>query len=222
MDPLLKELSESRLFPSTKSAGERETQEIAELLFLHLIAFRILATDDEFEDFAKAYAYKTTTWGGFTKWRATGSDLYILLHEMQHRAHGLKNGHYPVNVGLIQRWLKQIATLGLDEPTTHRLFNRLDFDLRIRDDSLKSIRRLVTHWPELNHHRQELAMTRLLQMFRARCRKSDLIGPLTRIAARRNLEMDGVCNPETGHGCGEVAESAKPKSFLAYLQERKK
>jgi hypothetical protein len=201
MIPLLRELCESKLFPSTKTAHEMETEEVAELLFLHILGMRILATDEETREFAKDNAHKTTSWNNFDKWRANGTDLYVLLHIMQERALGLKKGHYPVSIPLIQRWLRQISVSGIDEPATHRLFNRLDFDLRIRDDSLKSIRRLVIYWPDLSHHRRELAMTRLLQKYRAQARKSEFLGLLTKIAKRRDLEIDGVCNPETGHGC---------------------
>jgi hypothetical protein len=217
MDPLLRELCESRVFPTTKSAEKMETQEVADLLYLYICAMRILASDEETEEFAKRYARTATQWGTYEKWRGNGNDLYVLIHLIKDRNHGLKKGHYPLDLPLLHRWLKEIAVRGIDEGSTHRLFARLDLGLRTRNDSMKAVRRIVAHWPETDHHQRELAMTRLLQLLRNRARNSELLGLLSKLAKHRDLKLDAVCDPETGFGCKDVKEGFSAKSFLASL-----
>lgn len=217
IEPLLRELCESRLFPSTKSADKMETQEVADLLYLYLCAIRILASDEETREFAKRYARGATQWNGFDRWRPNVNDLYVLLHLIHTRNHGLKKGHYPLDLGLTQRWLKEIVVHGVDVAMTHRLFARLDLSLHIRNDSFKAVRRIVALWDEADHRQRELAMTRLLQLLRNRARNSELLGLLSKLAQHRDLKLDGVCDPETGFGCRGVREGFSAKSFLASL-----
>lgn len=217
MDSLLRELCESRVFPSTRSAEKMETQEAADLLYVYILALRILASDEETREFAAHYARTTSQWGTYERWRGNGNDLYVLIHLIKDRNHLLKKGRYPLDLTLLHRWLREIAIHGIDEEMTHRLLARLDLGLRTRNDSLKAIRRIVTHWPEVTHHQRELAMTRLLQILRNRARKSELLGLLSKVAQRRGLKLDNVCDPETGFGCEDVAEGFSAKSFLASL-----
>lgn len=217
MTPLLRELSESKLFPSIRTVNDMDTKEIAELLHLYIVALRILATEDETDEFAKTYVRRARMFDGHDQWRQSANDLYALLYAMKSRAHDDKKHLYSVNFDLIDVWLKSIERGHIDEGTTHRLFARIDFDLKIKDDSLKSIRRIVTLWPDASDTQRELAMTRLLQKFKARAWRSELLPKLKDVADKEDLELKNVKNPDKN-----IKEDAAPKSFLAFLQNRKK
>jgi hypothetical protein len=96
------------------------------------------------------------------------------------------------------------------ETACTRCFTRLDRDLHIDNSSMKAVRRLIQSWPDLDREKKQLAMTRLLQMLRHRALKAELLPRLMKVAAEHRLEMEDVCDLETGEGCLDEPRS-KPK-----------
>lgn len=217
---LIDQLSESQLFPSRKSLGKYEPQEISELAYLHIIALNILLSEEYSHVWATNYAKKTTRSTNFKKWRNDATDLYVMMHALTDDSENLGDDndadYYRDGIGIyptmIFNWISRAGMNNEKEADTKRLFSKMDQMFRIRNGSMRAIRRLVQDWDDLSLHDKKLAMTRLLQFMRARCPKSDLLAQLTKLSASNKLELHGVNNPEALEG------PRKPKgSFLLSL-----
>lgn len=199
------------MFPSTKSLGNLAKQDVAELLYLHLCALRILSSEDASAGWSRTYLRKTLRWGNFKTWRSDGNDLYVLMH-----AFDGSNDRTTSQFGTITTHLFRSIVRGESrqvETDIRRLFVRLDFELAVKDGTLRAIRRLIMNWTDLNSREQKLATTRLLQILRSRAPKSEMLPMLTMVARDRNLELHNVCNLETGEGC-DITDGVKPKSSI--------
>jgi|HigsolmetaAR202D_1030399.scaffolds.fasta_scaffold01498_17 hypothetical protein len=218
----IRNLSESKLFPSKEILERYSRREIAELLYLYIIAFRIFMAEESTRFWASNYLRKTIQHGEFSRWQTTGNDLYVLIYAIQAKKGDEKP--YPLRMSDLTRWIKQGATRReFPDRLTDRLFVRLDFDLRIKHESMRAVRRLVSSWPTLEKEYRRLAMTRLLQFLRARSPKSDILLMLRRLAEIENYELKNVFNMETG----EFEHDQQPQltgkeSFLQKLIRSKK
>jgi len=226
-------LSESRLYPSTHSLKKVSVQEACQLAFLYLMVMRILLDDPHTRHWAKNYAYKTSKGSpSFKTWRMDGTDLYALIYALETENSPLEDGdedfrdHLPLDASAIHRWLRAVS-MHEDETLTRRLMNRLDQMFRIRDSSLKAIRRLVLDWPDLSSHERRLVVTRLLQFVRTRASRGEIRPKLEDVAKLRGWEIGDACNPEDGHDCGgseahdrteHPEKTKKKKAKLSFLQ----
>jgi hypothetical protein len=215
----IQEISESKLIPSRAFLRDYDSEDLAELAFIHILSLRILLDEPVLKPFPQFYCRKTIRYGNFTTWHIDSTDLYVMLYGLisneakydssQHRLHV----HMPVDALLLYRWLRAAADQHLDTALTHRLFVRLDTMFRVKNSSLRAIRRLVMDWDEITTQQRRLALTRLLQFMRTRAPKGELLAKLNRVAVLRNLEIDNVANPETGE--------EKPGAILRDLERRR-
>ena len=204
---LLSELTESQLI-SSKSGYHRFTgQQLSELLYLHILAFRILSCEESENEFLHRYAQKVKYWNGFEDWHQNGNDLYLLIHgvtaptdpDMKIAKSSIK---YLETLALdtkhLLTWIRAIAARnGVADNYASRYFLTLDRQLKINNASWRSIRRLAMNWPDIRHRDQQLAMTRLLQLLRSRCPMSDIIAPMNKLASHKNLELKDANNLES-------------------------
>ena len=212
-------LSESKLFRS-KSAIERlSARQAADLLHMHICALTIIRHLEAGENWAKDYSRKTTHNGFFEEWKTNSTDLGILGWALvdercEFRLASTSSrllDRLTIDQGLLERWVRSIASSQVDKSLEKRVFTRLDAWLRIEDESLKAIRRLVQDWDHLTSEEAQLAATRLLQLLQHHAHGSEITGELSKVIARSNLHLDGACNPETGEGCGSEVDHAVHK-----------
>lgn len=216
---LLSELSESRLYPSASKLDREDFHGLTEAAHLIFITLRILLAEGSTQDWAEAYVKKTLR-GDFHHWRADATDLYVTLYALS-TGNYYEGSYHTFTLSPFTRWLREVKSYSsADEGITRTLFARLDSLLSIRDSSQKAVRRLVMDWPDLNNHERRLAVTRLLQMLRARAPKAELLQKLESIARTKGYELHDVCDKETGD-CGGSGDhhsgSAKPKSKFSLL-----
>ncbi len=222
---LLGDLSESRLFPTRKSFETHNAEELAELAYLYLVGLRILLAEKSSQSWAETYCQKTTRSTSYHQWRTDGNDLYMMLHALLTKDEKFEDDndadYYRDHIGMYARAISQwLATASRhpSEDSTKRFFLRLDSIFRIKNASMRAIRRLVQDWPTISAHDRRLAMTRLLQFLRARARKGDLLPQIDRLSRDHGLELHDVCNPETGSGCDdERSATHHTGSFLRTL-----
>lgn len=204
----LNTLAESRLFPSITAVHKYDAQDAADLAYLYIISLRILLCDDDTLPWAKQYCRRTTAASDFKHWRTDGSDLYVMLHALVDEktifADSERNHHRTgLRASSIWHWLYDAARDDAGESKTRRLFTSLDTLFHVTGGSMKAVRRLAQDWPSLHEHDRRLCMTRLLQMIRARGSKSEILPLLQRLARHADLEIDDVCNRETGENCDQ-------------------
>jgi len=220
---LIKQLTESKMI-STPTAYRKYTgKQVAELAYMHILALRILASEHSTARDARDYARKTIrTSTHFGKWMTSGTDLYLLMYALMSEDPDLRmpdsSKDFLQSMYLdehkIRTWLGAVG-FPTFESLTSRLFLTLDTQFHVRDSTLKSIRRLVMDWPELDHRERQLAITRLLQLMRARSTHSDLLTDLQNMAKANHYELYDVCDLETGEGCDmdEAPKKDTPKKL---------
>jgi hypothetical protein len=206
-------LSESRLISSTNALKKYDAEHLADLAVLYVCAIYILYCTNSTKHFAEKYARRTIQYGTqFNQWHTGATDLYAILFGLTAEHIKLDNqeesDHFksilPFGETLLVRWLRELNNSHLHSATHRSLFTRLDFNFKIKNSSIRAIRRLVMEWDDLDHHEQKLAMTRLLQLMRNRAQKSELLSELQNMADQHELEIEDACDKETGRGCATV------------------
>jgi hypothetical protein len=216
---ILGTLSESRMFRS-KNAVERITaRQAVELLHMHICALTILRLSPASEKWAKDYARRTVSYGLFHEWKTNSTDLGILgwallTEDVDFRLPTASNRlreRITLDKSMLERWVKSAQASNFDVGLTKRMFSRLDLALKIDDESLRAIRRLVQDWTDLDAEEAQLCTTRLLQLLRTHGAKTEILDQLNLLASQYGLELMGVCNPDTGECTSGPPSPEKPK-----------
>ena len=206
----IRELTESRLFPSKTHFRNYTLRDIADFTFLYFLIIQVLKHEFEFLSKVDTYAKNTYKFGDFMQYRQTGNDLYQMLHVLFNES-AQENLKDPRNNDILRRRIRPSAAairfylrMVSDKPQVSRdrrsLFD-LEQQLAIEDSGYKNIRRLVEKWSELSNDARSLAITRLLLAFRSRAFRSEMLPWLEDLSRRRRYEIGDVCNPETGENC---------------------
>lgn len=223
---LLNEFTGSSLFPAKRWLDKEDFSSLSEKAYVLILALRMALCLPSTKKWADDFIKHTMINNHFKSWRANGSDLYVVMWALTQGEYEPKR-HEPdsINDAPFVRWMRTISHNHDDISETKRLFLKMDSVLHINESSLKAIRRLVQEWPELSHYDKQLAMTRLLQILRARMPRAEILKHLSAAARKHDLEISGVCNKETGHGCNPSVDDlfhkkeqpTKGFSFLAGL-----
>lgn len=199
-------------------------------VFINMLTLYMLSKEFESRPFAQAYAAKTVAANNFTQPRVSGTDLYqglhIILNPESRTAQLLRAPvqnaalakQLKTNAKLAKDFLHGIAYGNLDRVSAIRIMYRLESQMFIDISNYKSLRRLITDWENLSTHQRQLCVTRLLQYYRARGRRSELFPLLTTIAKNKNYELEGAENAEIAAiGAGAVSGSRTGPGFLSSL-----
>lgn len=176
--------------------------------FLSLLTLYIFNKEFETAPYAQAYAQRTMIYGGFKEPRTSGTDLYQALHMAIYpnsKTAGKLNGQEQnaalgtrlhIKEKMVKDFLRAIANGTLDRPTAIRLMYRLESQMNIDISNYKSIRRLITDWENLTNFQRQISVTRLLQYYRTRARRSDLYSMLETMSKTKGWELADVANAE--------------------------
>jgi len=206
MFSFMQTISESKLIPSLKTLHEYDQEDLAELTYLHILTLRILLAEniDDIQHFAQRYCRKTAEHGNFKKWYTNSTDVYVMLYGLiSDDAKNDRSDHHPhmfmpIEPFMMFRFFQAAGNRALHDDLIHRVFVKLDTWFRIKDSSLRAIRRLVMDWETITVAQKRLALTRLLQYMRNRAPRGELLPWLNKVGVLRDLELDHVANPETG------------------------
>jgi hypothetical protein len=221
--------NESKMFRNN-SLSQLTLRDTADSVFLNLITLYLLSKEFETRPFAQEYASRTIAYGGFTHPRVGGTDLYqgihIITNPESDTANLLKapaqnaalSTQLHTNARLIKEFVHGIAFGTLTRTTAIRIMYRLEGQLNIDVSNYKSLRRLITDWENLTAYQHQLCVTRLLQYYRVRGRRSDLFPYLEDLAKNKNWELDVEHNAEVAaFGAGVVSGSRTSNGFLSSL-----
>lgn len=214
------QLYESRMFPSKHHIRQHDIHDILEFTFLYCIALYVMKSDVIVGPVASRYAEHTYLPGPFTHFTNTSTDLRLflsLIYNADGIADNLSSTDYTsgqtMDQRMVGRYLHDIAKAG---PLSHwdkQFLYKMEGDYRIGNSNYRSVRRLVIDWEKIPNRDKKLVMTRLLQAFRSRMPRSELLPYLEDMTERHDWELKDVNNPETG-------EEAEGKSFLKSLAAR--
>jgi hypothetical protein len=226
-------ISESSLFKSLSMAHRYTARDMADLLFLYMLALHILRCEFESAPLARDYARSTLSLGNWDHVRINNTDLYQLLnvilaqnpgwtvHLRNPSASNLLLADLTLDGHTVKQFLQNIAHAGFDADRSGRLLLKIEQQLRIAVTNYKSMRRIAADWmhSHVDTHAKSLVVTRLLQALRHRAVRGDLVVPITAMAQRNKLEITGACDPETGTNCAvsPTVNTAERPSLLKQL-----
>ena len=179
---LVNTLTESRLFRNKKIAGDVNLDDASELAFVPL---------------AKEYATRTVQFRNFDYFRTSGTDLYIALNRLMGKDQKLDNEKDKIAAGRVNpsksdlvRYLNHIASSKSDATFEKSMLLRFERQLNVQDGMLKSMRRLVGDWDNLNQNQRALVVTRMAQYMRRKAMRSELTPALLQFQKRGNYIID--------------------------------
>jgi len=222
--------NESKMFRNThlNSLTLRDTVDAA---FLNMVTLYMLAQEFETAPFAQNYAKRTMIFGNFSQSRVSSTDLYQALHIAMYRdakessrlkapeQNAALRVRLHINEKMCKDFLKGIGSGRMDRTTAVRLLYRLESQMNITISNYKSLRRLITDWEHLTTFQKQTCVTRLLQYYRTRGRRSDLFGTLSTFVQHKAWEIKTKDNAEIkaiGPG-NAVHGSSSSKNFISSI-----
>lgn len=205
----LNELFESHLVPSRHHLQSFTLRDFADFTFLYCIVLYLLKEDFTLAPVAARYAEHTHPSSGFNRFYLGATDLRIMVTGLlgeetitDNLTDRLANDRLLSRLNLdesqMRRFLHNISQYGPNTQWDKQFLFKLERDLNIENSNYRSVRRLAIEWDKLSTSDKKLVVTRLLQAFRARIRRSELLPYLEQLAGDNSLEMKDVNNPETG------------------------
>lgn len=191
----LSELCESKLFTSKTAYRKYTGRQLAEMLYINILAYAILSTEET--SFVKEYARKTKYHNSFDSWYTTNvTDLYLLIHGIEsdetqythdNKAY-LEKLHFD-NAKFLS-WMKSIYS-GNDtsELYASRFLITIEKQLKVDNSTYRSLRRLVSNWTDLNKFEKKIAVTKTKDLLHRKCPYSDLLPELEKFIKHHDLNV---------------------------------
>jgi hypothetical protein len=218
------EISEARLYRTTRNFGNLTGQDVASLFYLTSLSTYMMLKDDKQHEYATQYIKQTVQYGPYTLFRSHATDLYLLGHVIKDpdtRNITLKNpvsskqylNKLPFDNRKHYMFFMKLKTSGkVAGPEFNSYFMRLESQLKIKDQKYKQWRRLVADWENLKYTSKQLVTSRLLQEYRRLGKGSEMVGPLTTMTKYRSYSIsDKYEQPKTSiakRTAGTVAGAA--------------
>jgi len=226
----IQNLCEGRLFGSGKSnLAHYSAKQITEMLYLQFLGIQILKYESGSLPVAQRYVRSTGNLTNFDYWRSGKNELYLMLHlivgqyadEQRHMLkYGKRDARYleltRLNKQNLVRFLRSVASGHFDEGSDRRFLMELERGLRITDSNLKNIRRVAGQWKMQSFSTKKTTLTRLLQLFRSKARRSELLPYLESLAIAMNMEnrkLTAISNEPN-----PVAQKTPVKPNMAFLK----
>ncbi|MDA9993073.1 hypothetical protein N9E09_00220 [bacterium] len=190
---LLNELSESRLFRTKNIAASVDLDDAANLAFMYLMVLNIFNKDYDYSPLASEYAARSITFRNFDTFRTSGTDLYISLNRLMGKDQKYTNDKDIIakkrispNKTDILQYLTHIGNNKSNSAYEQKMLLRFQRQFNIQDSMLKSMRRLVGDWENLNQNQRSLLVTRSVQFMRSKAPRSEMMKPLMSFQKRGN------------------------------------
>lgn len=190
---LINQLTESRLFRTRQTMDALNVSDAGELAFAYLMQLNMMNKDYEFAPLAKEYASRTVAYRNFDYFRTSGTDLYATLHRLMGKGieytdprDKIAHGRINIKKQDLLRYLNHIGAGKSDASFEQRMLLRFQRDLNVQDGMLKSMRRLIGDWDNLNQNQKALVTTRMMQYTRSKAMRSELMPALKSFQKRGN------------------------------------
>lgn len=197
------ELSESRLFRSSRQFGMLDGTDIANLLYLNTVITYMISQDDEQSEFAKYYANETVKYGTYALFRTHATDMYMLAYAVLHPDSDYLKFSRPLstkkfleglqfNRRMHIQFMRKIAQGKSQRSEAISYLYRLETQLKIKDSRYKSWRRLISDWGNLRYSQKQYVVTKIAQEMRrlggGSARNSELMRAITPMLKYRSYK----------------------------------
>lgn len=194
---LVNTFTESRLFRNKNITASVNIDDAAELAFVQLLMLNVFNKDYDFAPLASQYAQRTGAYTNFDYFRTSGTDLYIALNRLLGKDQAELNSKDKIAMSRIAikkadviRYLTHISVNKTDSGFEKTMLMRFERQLNVQDGMLKSLRRLVGDWDNLNQNQRSLVVTRMAQYMRKKANRSELTPALLKFQKRGNFIID--------------------------------
>lgn len=195
------EISESRLYRSSGNFRNIDGRDVADLLYLNTLVLYMMLQDDVQHDYAVNYAKQTAQYGGYTAFRTSATDLYMLCYVTKNpTARNINLSNKRASISFLEKlnfdsrahfsFMKKISNSADRRNEAVSYFFRLESQLNIKDSKYKQYRRLVTDWGNLKYSSRQLVVTKILQTMRSIGRGSELLSPMTTMTKYRRYRTE--------------------------------
>ena len=196
------EISEARLYRSSRSFGAFDGRDIADLLFLTSLSVYLLSREDQTISVANAYAKKTVQYGSYALFRSIATDLYLLAYTLLHPG----NDHVTLVDAVASKkflsscnfnqaehitFLRRLTTNYMDDDRAYRYFFKLEQQLKIKDPRYKQWRRNIASWDKSTEAERNKIKAKIIREFvRLGARSNELLPALSsQLTARRKQDV---------------------------------
>lgn len=194
---LINTLTESRLFRNKNIVSSVKVDDAAELAFVHFLMLNVMNKDYDFAPLASEYAGRTSAFKNFDYFRTSGTDLYIALNRIMGKDQDYSNDKDEIAMKRISikkpevvRYLNHISASKSDSGFEKAMLMRFERNLNVQDGMLKSMRRLVGDWDNLNQNQRALVVTRMVQYMRSKAPRSEMMPALLKFQKRGNYVVN--------------------------------
>lgn len=171
------ELSEARLFRSTRQFSGLSGTDIANLLYLNTLVVYMMSQDSKQSDIATQMAKDTSQYTGYSLFRTHGTDLYMLAYQVAHPNNDHAKLSNPADAKAFLRSLKfdpkmhyrfmrDVANKKVTPQQAYTYLYRLENQLKVSDSRYKSWRRLISDWGRLKYPAKQNIVTQIVQELR--------------------------------------------------------
>lgn len=173
----LQEITEARLFKYEKSFKGADVNEVAEILYITILALQIVKFEDPF--YAQKYARQTLGYGLFGGIKSSSTDLHNLISVVYNPDKYTTVTQHKNNPDLpetqLRSYLKYIAAGNYNENFDMRFLKNLENFLNISNSSLRNIRRIAQQWKRASNSEKTTAANRLYFFMKAHSRTIDIM-----------------------------------------------
>jgi len=198
----LQDICEAKLFGSGKSnLTQYSAKQITEMLYMQFLGMQILKYESGSLPVVQKYVRSTGNLVNYDYWRSGKNELYLMIHLIigkysDEARHMLKYGERDadflkrtrLNKQNLARFMRSAASGHFDVGSDRRFMMELESGLRITDSYLKNIRRVAANWDIQSYTTKKTTLTRLLQLFRSKARRSELLPYLESLSIALNME----------------------------------
>lgn len=206
------ELSEAKLYRSSRQFGALDGSTVADLLYLNTLILTLMYETPSMREEAVEYAKKTSQYGSYALFRSFATDLYMLAYQVAHP----NNDHAKLrnetdskkflnNLNFNERrhlaFVRKMAQEHMSDIEAHTFLHRLETQLRIKDSRYKTWRRKVLAWEKASESEKKrlyrMIQTEFNRLGQGTARRSELLIPLkdyapAKIAAPRKKSNTGA------------------------------
>lgn len=195
------ELSESRLYRTTRNFTKFNGRDVADLLYLNTLALFMMTKDDAQRDYALEYLSKTTQYGNYALFRTHATDLYLLAYQVAHPKNktidledNLISTHFLDGTTFNDRdhWKFLRELVSNETESTSRatsFFYRLEQQLKISNNRYRQLRRLVLDWNNLKYIQKQMVVANFAHEFRKKGIGSELLAPINTMLKYRDYRV---------------------------------
>jgi hypothetical protein len=173
----LQEITEARLFRYEKSFKDADISEVAEVLYITVLALQIVKFEDP--KYAQTYARQTLGYGLFGGIKSSSTDLHNLISVVYNPDKYSSVTQHKDNPSLpemqLRSYLKYIAAGNYNENFDMRFLKNLESFLNITNGSMRNIRRIAQQWKRASNSEKTSAANRLYFFMKANSRTIDIM-----------------------------------------------